>query len=193
MPTGASTIRQQRPMDDSRGRRRAGRPTLLEPGRREVLLEGIRSGQRVHVAARMAGLSPKTLDEWLRRGRGQDSRPATTLYSQLVDEVETARAHAEARAVELLHKAARRNPRYLIWVLENLHPDWRRGRGRPAPVEATAPVESALAQVLTVTPETLLRLERQRMAEECTRAHQGQDVEPPGIADQAVGRDRAMD
>ena len=44
---------------------------------RTILLEAVRTGQRLPVAARLADVAPETLSEWLHRGRGEDVRPAT--------------------------------------------------------------------------------------------------------------------
>lgn len=163
MATTAVAVDNRRGLGPSHRRRRPGRPTLLAPGVRDVLLEAVRAGNRPATAARLAGLSPKTLDEWLRRGRSEDVRPATPDYRQLVDDVELAQAQAEARAVDIIAKAMRRNPRWAVWYLENVHPDWRRRRLPPEPAQAAQPVASPSQHVLIVEPELLRRIAMEQL------------------------------
>jgi hypothetical protein len=75
-------------------RRRPGRPTLLSDGAGDVLLAAVRAGNRLSVAARAAGPSPSTVEEWMRRGRGLDVRPSTPVFVRFVEAIEVAQAAA---------------------------------------------------------------------------------------------------
>ena len=151
-----------------RRRRSRGRPTLLEPGAREILLTAIGAGNRLPAAARIAGISPKTLSEWLRRGRGLDARAATPLHTQLVDDVELAQAQAESNALEMIRKAAARDWRAAAWFLENSHDDWRRRKALPPPEPEPAQQPVAVAHkaetVIVLTPEDIREIARKRVA-----------------------------
>ena len=63
-----ATTHQQR-RRNRRQRRRGGRKSLLETGKKQVLLTAISNGNRLPVAARLAGLSPRTPEELLQRCR----------------------------------------------------------------------------------------------------------------------------
>lgn len=148
-------------------RRSRGRPTLLEPDTREILLTAIRAGNRLPAAARLAGISPKTLSEWLRRGRGLDARAATPAHMQLVDDVELAQAQAEANALEMIRKAAMRDWRAAAWFLENSHDDWRRRKALPEPLPP--PVvepepEPDPGAMIVVSPADMRELTRRHLA-----------------------------
>ena len=148
----------------ARRRRRSGRPTLLDDHARTILLEAVRNGHRLANAARLAGVAPETLAEWLRRGRGQDVRPATPVYERLVAEVELAQAEAEQRVLQVVIDAMPRDPRLAVWWLENAHPDWRRHRVLPEP-ERVAPVAAPRSDVFILDPDTLRRLAQLKLAE----------------------------
>jgi len=96
-----------------------------------VLLAAIRRGNRLATAAQLAGLSPSTVEEWMRCGRGLDARPVTPTYMAFVEDVEQAQAEAEAEAVGAIRDAARRDWRAAAWFLSNVSPDWRRYRQPP--------------------------------------------------------------
>ncbi len=123
-------------------RRGRGRPTLLDDRKRGLLLTAIRAGNRVPAAARYAGISPKSVAEWIRRGEGRDARPAFEPYISFAYEVDRALAHAEIQAVANILRAMPRSPRWAAWWLERRHPDWRRPKDRgEAAVAVTSPAQ----------------------------------------------------
>jgi hypothetical protein len=67
-----------------------------------VLLTAIRTkGVRVSVAARLAGVSPIAVAEWIRRGEGRDSaRPNAPIYRKFAEDVATAKAEYESYCME---------------------------------------------------------------------------------------------
>jgi len=155
-----------------RGRRGRGRPTLLDDRKRDLMLTAIRAGNRVPAAASFVGVSPKSVNEWIRRGEGRDGRPRTEPYITFAREVNQAMAHAEVHAVATIWRAMPRSPRWAIWWLERTRPEWRRPKGRG---EATVPVTPpGQPQGFILIPrETLLRL-----GSESERAQLGEpDVE----------------
>ncbi|CAN5841273.1 hypothetical protein BH23CHL8_BH23CHL8_27350 [soil metagenome] len=150
-------------------RRRPGRPTLLDHRTRELLLSAIRAGNRLAVAARFAGISPKTFSEWLRRGRGLDGRSATRELIDLVEAVERAQAEAEVAAVAMIRKAMKTNWRAAAWYLENVAPEWRRRKDQRVDQPAAPSPPSPVGNVIVIDAETL-----QRLATERIRAERGE-------------------
>lgn len=139
-------------------RRGRGRPICLDPTRRRLFLAAIRAGNRVPVAATLAGLSAATVQEWIRRGDGRDHRPAKPFYRQFVDDVETARAEAEVYAVSVIWKAMAKDPRWAVWWLERTDPYWCQRRMPPQPVQGAvdpSPDTNPTMGVITISPEEL--------------------------------------
>jgi hypothetical protein len=130
-----------------------------------VLLTAVRAGNRLPAAATFAGVSPKTLTEWLRRGRGEDVRGATQEYVELVEAVEQAQAEAEVAAVAAIRRAMSRDWRAAAWFLENTSPEWRRRKdGRD---EAASPAQPALlGNTVLIDAETLRLLATERIRAE---------------------------
>jgi hypothetical protein len=152
----------------SRRGRRGRTPLLLDDRKRSLLLTAIKAGNRLSVAARFAGVSPKSVSEWMRRGEGRDGRPAIEPYTSFVRAVEHAQAESEVAAMAAIRKAMRRNPRWAVWWLETTVPEWRRSRDRG---EATVPLPApALEQSFVLIPGETLR----RLATEQVRARLGE-------------------
>jgi len=141
-----------------------GRKSLLETGKKQVLLTAISKGNRLPVAARLAGLSPRTVEEWLHRGRGQHARAMTHLHEAFVKEFEQAQAQAEALALENVQKAAFRDWRAAAWFLENTSPDWRRRKALPEPEPPPLPViEPEPKTLIVLTSEDMQGIARRRL------------------------------
>jgi hypothetical protein len=129
---------------------------MLDEGVTGMLLAAIRAGNRLSVAARLAGLSPSTVEEWMRRGRGTDARPATPAHVRFVEAVEVAEAAAEADLLAAVQGATPRDWRAAAWLLANRSPDWRRNRltpdepppPLPRPTSQLGPVRHIPAKVL---------------------------------------------
>lgn len=142
-------------------RRRPGRPTLADTGAVEVLLEAVRAGNRLAVAARLAGVAPGTVEEWMRRGRGLDPRPPTPLYVRLVEAVEEAEAAAEADLLAAIVSAAPRDWKAAAWLLSNRSPEWRQHRlppEPPAPPEVAPPPRQPEGETIIIPPDIVREL-----------------------------------
>jgi len=155
-------------------RRRAGVPYGLTPRKRETFITALKAGNRLSVAARYAGLNPRTVEEWMRRGQGTDrDRPSSPFFVALWEEVEAAKAHAEVFAMAQVRQGMGREPRMAAWWLENTSPDWRR-RSEPPPVQTNVQV-SAPTQVIVVDRELLeeMGIERVRALREVKQVGDG--------------------
>jgi hypothetical protein len=143
-------------------RRRMVTRAMLEPHTRSLFLAALTAGNRVAIAARIAGLNPKTVEEWLRRGQGVDDRPSEPAYRRLYEEVEHAKAMAEVHAVAAIRNGMERDPRLAIWFLENRSPEWRRRREHPTPEPQPAP-STPSPRVIVIEREELEQMGLQRV------------------------------
>ena len=129
--------------------RRPGRPSMLTPENEQRFLLLIRAGNRLHTAAQAAGPSPRTVEDWIKRGRGRDpSTPADARHRPLRPAV-----HRGARLCprpgaeqprgqdQLDHNAA------LAWLRSNFPDDWPRLPGGYEEEEPTLGSDRAAAQL----------------------------------------------
>jgi hypothetical protein len=115
------------PIRPIRAHRRRRQPGLLPPETLDRFLTALRSGLFRTGAATLAGLSPITVEEWIKRGRGQRPRPATAPYVEFVRSVERAEAQAYAQVSGNLFALTRTNPRAaLSWLRIRYPQDWPR-------------------------------------------------------------------
>jgi hypothetical protein len=145
-------------------RRRRTRNGEIDDRTRELFLRAVEGGNRQSVAAQLAGLNPRTVEEWLRRGRGDDDRPATPALTRFAEDYEAALARCEAGMVGDIRRGSASDPRLAIWWLENRSPEWRR-RQQPLPAgpqQQPAQV-TATTQVVIVSEEALERLGLERV------------------------------
>jgi hypothetical protein len=94
-----------------------GRPKL-EPMVTQRIVDLIRAGNFLEVAATAAGIHRSTLHRWLRHGRSQ----ARGRYRKFLNAVEKAQAESESRDVALIAKAASTDWRAAAWRLERKIP-----------------------------------------------------------------------
>jgi hypothetical protein len=149
-----------------RGSLGTGRPPLLDEKARETLLTAIRAGNRLSVAARFAGVSPNTVDEWLRRGQGLDDRPPTPRYVRFYEDVTRAKAEAEVWAVAQLRRGMVDSPSAAIWWLRNTSAEWRQDLAPP--VIQPGPVTNVTIEsgVVVLTEREVAELARKRLQEQ---------------------------
>lgn len=116
---------------------RTGTKTLLTPELTDQIAKTLSAGTYLSVAARAAGISPDTLDDWLHKGREGDKR-----YVDLLVRVERARAEGEARNVTHIARAAATSWQAAAWLLERMYPErWGRVSVRLRDEEPPAPAE----------------------------------------------------
>ena len=94
-----------------------GRPKL-EPATTQRVVDLIRAGNYLEVAATAAGIHRSTLYRWMRHGRDQKRGR----YRKFLSQVEKAQAEAESRDVALIAKAASEDWRAAAWRLERKAP-----------------------------------------------------------------------
>jgi len=126
------------------------RPTKFTEELGQKLLDALRAGHYMHVAAALVGIAESTLYRWIERGEEGESP-----FKQFACDVARARAEAESRALLLIQKAALTNWQAAAWFLERAYP-LRWGRRPPAPPETEEPVH-----ITVVWPEHADQLELQ--------------------------------
>ncbi len=95
---------------------------LLTDEMRIRLVNMVKAGNYIEVAARACGISKQTFYEWLKRG-GEGEEP----FKALADAVHTSAAEAEVRDFTLIGAHAKQDWRAAAWRLERKHAD-RYGR-----------------------------------------------------------------
>jgi hypothetical protein len=144
----ASALRQKGARPPRRAKR-GGRPTELTPTVQWRILAALRKGHFFKHACELAGVPEKTGAEWVRRGEGDDERPATEPYATFATLVRKARIQALDHHLSKIHAGETPDSR---WYLERaFHEDY----GRRDAVAVQNPDGSALAQPLV---DGILRL-----------------------------------
>ncbi len=83
-----------------------GRRGTLTAQRAARIVELVASGNFMTVAARAAGVTPRTLRKWLQRGEADDAKGRRTVHARLFGDVRQAVAESEVRAVRNIKLAA---------------------------------------------------------------------------------------
>jgi transposase len=106
------------------------RPSKLNAERAHLITRVVRGGLTIPTAARLAGVSPRTVWRWLERGRQPGRRHAR--HRALLAAVERARAELETDLVARMTLAAARGQwKAAAWLLEREHFDrWGRPEDR---------------------------------------------------------------
>lgn len=152
-------------------RKRVGRPDKLTDAVRERLLKALRIGNYRHAAARFAGISARTLVEWMRLGKKQHQGRWRDLYR----EVRLAEAEAEVAMVGRLIEHTKKDPRSVQFYLERKHSkDWgKKDRLAIGGDEGAPPVQIEYrdARLEKLTDEQLTKLD------EILKAAQDEDTD----------------
>jgi len=92
----------------------------MHPQTRATVIEAIKVGAPMHVAAQAAGIHERTLQRALAKGRDGDPR-----YAAMVEEMERAEAQAAVMALEVIRAAALSGGQWqaAAWLLERRWPD----------------------------------------------------------------------
>lgn len=114
-----------------------GRPTELKPAVKRKFVKALRDGNYIETAAAMAGISTKTVYNWMRRGSREENRleenprarpkKEEAPFLDFLQAVTRAQAEAEAAAVQAIIQAEAEDWRAAAWRLERKFPDrWGR-------------------------------------------------------------------
>ena len=139
------------------------RSKLTDDSEREIL-DAVRAGSYLTVAARRGGVSEKTVYEWLRRGRAAEAPPRLAAF---VAAFERAEAEAEVNIVATVRRQiAGGDGRLGLEFLARRHPE-RWGKTRPPVSDEPGPVEAPLdlTQLSNADYEQLKELHRRASGE----------------------------
>lgn len=83
----------------------------------------VRAGNLPEVAASMAGVTPRQLADWRRRGRRDLTNGGESIYADFVANLDAAQAEVEAEDIRRIRSAGASDWRALAWRLSRLYPD----------------------------------------------------------------------
>lgn len=145
------------------GKRRVGRPSKLNPETSTAIIDAVRTGATLDVAAAAAGINVGTLHKWRDRGETDLNAAHDTIYARLVDELTRATAAGEVSLVRMIRSAGLTDWRAAAWLLE------RRAPSRWAREGQADDADSALLAPRTVTPAAERRDELVAILAQATR------------------------
>ncbi|OWK45637.1 hypothetical protein [Fimbriiglobus ruber] len=102
-----------------------GRPTKLTLLAQKIILMALEGGTTRRTAAERAGVSPRTLQLWLRVGLSPDADPE---YREFRVEVLRAEARAVLECVEIVRNAAHKDWKAAAWWLERHCPEYAKNK-----------------------------------------------------------------
>lgn len=106
--------------------KKTGRPTKLTPKMRKEIVDLLKAGNYIGTACILAGVSTSTYYRWI-NAANKSTRP--NKYTKFRDEVEKAKAFAEARDVASITKHSEKHWQSAAWRLERKHPEsWGKNR-----------------------------------------------------------------
>ena len=130
------------------------RPTLLTDELSEKICTAARSGLTNEQIAKLVGICPATIYNWLERGRAGDAG-----FLEFLEAFKKAQAECELRLVQTIQRAAnvQDNWQAAAWLLERKYRKrWGRWRVTLPPVEVVAELMTATAGLAAAgaLPET---------------------------------------
>ena len=94
---------------------------------KDCIVQNVKNGNYLSVAAQCAGIDRSTHNRWMNRGRVESDAGEDTEFSQYFKEIMQARAFAEADNVLVIRNASRDTWQAAAWWLERTFPDrWGR-------------------------------------------------------------------
>jgi transposase len=104
-------------------KRKAGRPTVMQPQLVDRLCEALGNGNWREVACAWAGISSSTFRNWMAKGEAEKVGRFRDFRRRVLE----AEQSAEIRAVQLVMQAAENDARHAEWFLERKFPErWGR-------------------------------------------------------------------
>lgn len=165
-------------------------PDKLTDEVKNKLIDAIRAGNYVTVAARYAGISPSTFWRWMRMGR----KAKKGQYHDFHEEIRTAETFAEVIAVSVIRKRLKDDWRAAVSYLERKFPSrWSNRKDRSMPNKSS---RRAVPAVLRLSHEAEFLGEVARILDESgaigpvagVRADAKVDQRDSASADSQAGR-----
>jgi len=98
-----------------------GRETKLSKEREEQIAQAIEQGKSIASSARMAGVTPQTVHNWLERGEAEEEG----VFAQFFDRIARAKGHGEDFYFNLALELAKENEdhRFIASLMKQRYPD----------------------------------------------------------------------
>jgi hypothetical protein len=96
-----------------------GRPPLLTPLTQMKIVRALQQGHFLTHAARLAGLHPDTVTDWVARGLKEHEQGLQTKYAQFAQAATQGRLAASSHAVEMVQAGMREDWRAAAWYLNH--------------------------------------------------------------------------
>lgn len=110
------------------------RPVKLTEQVESTLIEGVRAGLFLDQACSLAGIAPQTFYRWKQRAVAGGEQDPGGRYAEFLGRVLQAEAEAEREAIEVVKRAAERDPKSAQWYLQHRWP----ARWQGSPTHSTA-------------------------------------------------------
>lgn len=146
--------------EPGRGRPKVGRPTKLDAGVQERIMDAIRKGATIEMAAQYGGISGATFYNWQQRGR-EGERPFVEFFEALkaaeAEGVVTCLTHITTAAQSGAWQAA-------AWILERRYPATY---GRQQRIEAVHDIHDWRKEAIAagLDPDAMLDAARKALAD----------------------------
>jgi transposase-like protein len=102
-----------------------GRPSKLSYERQEKIATALESGKSLNSAARMAGVTPQVVYNWLDRGEAEKQQGKENEYTEFLDRITRAKGHGEDFYYNLALELAKENEdhRFIASLMKQRYPD----------------------------------------------------------------------
>lgn len=120
-----------------------GRPSKLSYERQEKIAQAIEAGKSMNSAARMAGVTPNTVFNWIDRGEAEEQAGNENEYTEFLRRITRARGEGEDFYFSLALQLARENEdhRFIASLMKQRYPDsWAEGEDSPGVNDDAQPV-----------------------------------------------------
>ncbi len=118
------------------------RSAKFTPAVKKRIIEAIEEGNYIETSCLLAGIHPTTFYKWEER-----SRSGELPYVHFFEEVERARAAAEAKMVRIVKNEAERNWKAAVWWLERAAKE-RWGNSQVEESPASIPIPKVIIEVV---------------------------------------------
>lgn len=132
-----------------------GRPCLLTPSCKAILLKAIEEGMPLKQAAMAAGVSYDSMNRWRKRGESENE---PLMFRKFCKELQRSEAIAMQRLIGRIQAAGETDWKASAWMLEKRFPE---EFGKVQRVEHSAPEANPMEGFATVEPEVLRRMKKQ--------------------------------
>lgn len=103
----------------------SGRPSKLSYERQEKIATALEAGKSLNSAARMAGVTPQVVYNWLDRGEAEREQGKDNEYTEFLERITHAKGHGEDFYFNLALELARENEdhRFIASLMKQRYPD----------------------------------------------------------------------